>query len=65
MKIIIWIVSHFGRNPKKGGNPPKDKIGILKIMLFFFLLSVKLNIWFKLKSLKLEKNKIIVEDKKK
>jgi hypothetical protein len=19
-----WIISHFGRNPKNGGSPPKD-----------------------------------------
>lgn len=22
--IIAWIIIHFGRNPRKGGNPPKD-----------------------------------------
>lgn len=23
--IIASIISHLGKNPKKGGNPPKDK----------------------------------------
>jgi hypothetical protein len=22
--IIAWIIIHFGRNPRKGGSPPKD-----------------------------------------
>lgn len=22
---IDWIMSHLGKNPKKGGKPPKDK----------------------------------------
>lgn len=22
--IIAWIMIHFGRNPRKGGSPPKD-----------------------------------------
>lgn len=23
--IIDWIISHLGKNPVKGGKPPKDK----------------------------------------
>lgn len=25
-KLINKITNHLGRNPKKGGNPPKDRI---------------------------------------
>lgn len=37
---IISIMIHLGKNPKKGGSPPKESrvinIAILKIILFFF-----------------------------
>lgn len=58
------ITSHLGKNPKKGGKPPKDKRGI-KIIVF--TKNLKLNeekIWFKLKIFKLLKRKIIEIDKK-
>lgn len=28
--VISWIIAHFGRNPVRGGNPPKDNI-VIKI----------------------------------
>lgn len=28
--IKFWIIIHFGRNPRKGGNPPNDKKLIIK-----------------------------------
>lgn len=24
--VISWIIAHFGRNPVRGGNPPRDNI---------------------------------------
>lgn len=26
-----WIINHFGRNPKKGGIPPKERKFTIKI----------------------------------
>lgn len=49
------IIIHLGKNPKNGGNPPKDKSGI-KIIVF--IKNLKLNeekTWFKLKIFKLLK----------
>lgn len=34
---IIIITSHLGKNPIKGGNPPRDRKFINKINLVFFL----------------------------
>lgn len=25
LSAIFWITIHLGRNPRKGGNPPKDR----------------------------------------
>lgn len=25
LSVMFWIIIHLGRNPRKGGNPPKDK----------------------------------------
>jgi len=58
------IINHFGKNPKNGGNPPKESRGI-KIMVF--IKNLKLNnekIWFKLKIFILLNKKITLIDKK-
>jgi len=58
------ITSHLGKNPRNGGNPPKESKGI-KITVF--IKNLKLNdekIWFKLKIFNLLKRKIIEIDKK-
>lgn len=58
------ITSHLGKNPRKGGKPPKESKGI-KITVF--IKNLKLNdekIWFKLKIFNLLKRKIIETDKK-
>lgn len=62
-KISNSITIHLGKNPRKGGNPPKDRRGspINNFMNLFF--KEKENIWFKLKSLKFLKIKIIENDK--
>lgn len=36
--IKYWIVSHLGINPRKGGNPPKDKKFIINNSLIMILL---------------------------
>jgi hypothetical protein len=38
------IINHFGKNPKKGGNPPKDNKDKNKINLITTLLLNKTNI---------------------
>lgn len=40
------IVSHFGKNPRKGGSPPKDKKFNIKI-IFIVLLDLIIVIWCK------------------
>lgn len=53
--IRLLIVSHFGRNPKNGGSPPRDKKFIMIVILSILLEFIKLvnwlikNILFKLK----------------
>lgn len=62
--INISITIHFGKNPKNGGRPPKDKRGI-KIAVF--IKNLKLNeakIWFRLKIFKLLNKKITVIERK-
>jgi hypothetical protein len=44
LNIIISIVIHFGKNPRKGGNPPKDSRGILIINFCILFLHFKENI---------------------
>lgn len=64
MFINKSITNHLGKNPKNGGNPPKERRGI-KIIVF--IKNLKLNdekIWFKLKIFNLLKRKIIEIDKK-
>jgi len=55
---------HLGKNPKKGGNPPKDNKGKENINLKLLFLLKKENIWFKLKILKFFNEKIIQKIKK-
>lgn len=31
IKIIDWIIIHFGKNPNNGGKPPKERREIIKI----------------------------------
>jgi hypothetical protein len=58
------ITNHLGKNPKKGGSPPKERRGI-KITVFIRYLKLKdEKIWFKLKIFNLLKRKITVIDKK-
>jgi hypothetical protein len=44
LKIIISIVIHLGKNPKKGGSPPKDRRGMLIISFCILFLHFKENI---------------------
>lgn len=58
------IINHLGKNPKKGGNPPRDNKG-MKITVF--IKNLKLNeekIWFKLKIFRLLNKKIIEIERK-
>lgn len=58
------ITIHFGKNPTKGGNPPKESKGI-KIIVFIKNLKLKdEKIWFKLKIFNLLKRKIMVIERK-
>lgn len=64
IEINISIVIHFGKNPKNGGNPPKDNKGIKIIIFSKFLKLNKEKIWFILKILKLlNKITIVIEIK--
>jgi len=58
------IINHFGKNPKKGGSPPKDNIDKNKINFTTVLLLNKVNIWLIWNNLKLLKRNTIVKDKK-
>lgn len=53
------IIIHLGRNPKNGGNPPKDKK--LNIKNIFKIGEIKklLKIWLNWKILKFKNNKTI------
>lgn len=42
-----WMTSHFGRNPRKGGNPPRERKEQNIIILVFEPSWVRVNIWFK------------------
>jgi len=37
--IIAWIMTHFGRNPRNGGNPPRDSSDV-NIMNFIRVASL-------------------------
>ena len=56
----FWITNHLGRNPKKGGNPPRDnKFKNRKNFIFFEIKYIENN-WFKWEILNiLKKNKIL------
>lgn len=59
----FWITSHLGKNPKNGGNPPKDnKFRNKKNLITGFIIE-KLKIWLKWNNLKLLNIKIIDIDK--
>lgn len=60
IKVITSIINHLGKNPKKGGRPPKDN-KVMNILDFISLLFVYiLKVWLMLKSLKLFKTKIML-----
>lgn len=56
----ISIIIHFGKNPKNGGSPPKEINRINNEIFINLLVWNILNVWFKLKSLKLF-NKITID----
>lgn len=37
--VIAWMISHFGKNPKNGGSPPKESSDV-NIMNFTSLVSL-------------------------
>jgi hypothetical protein len=57
------IISHLGKNPKKGGNPPRDKSERNKINLITVLLLNITNICLIWYNLKLLNKNTIVKDK--
>jgi len=44
--INLLIVNHLGKNPKKGGNPPKDKKFIVIEIFNILLIFIELVSWF-------------------
>lgn len=60
VKIIISIIIHFGKNPKKGGNPPIDKRLVNKAIFENKLKGDILKVWLIFIRLKLLKIKIIL-----
>lgn len=61
--LIDWITIHLGKNPKKGGRPPKDKSEINILNFIKGKLLKNENIWLKWKKLYKLKIKINVKDK--
>lgn len=58
----IWIVNHFGKNPMKGGRPPKERKFIIKnIFIGVLKLILQNNCWIK-KILKILKIIIILNE---
>ena len=43
--VMNWIIIHLGKNPKNGGNPPKDIIAINRINFIIFWLFIELKVW--------------------
>lgn len=41
--IIAWMIIHFGRNPRNGGNPPRDSSDV-NIMNFISVASLFVSI---------------------
>jgi hypothetical protein len=62
--LNVSIISHLGKNPKNGGNPPKDSktINIEIFKAIFKFLTKK--VWLIFKNLNLLNMKIILKDKK-
>lgn len=54
-----WITINFGKNPKKGGNPPNESKLKNKINLKFLLIKNNMNNWLIWDVLKLLNIKII------
>jgi len=44
--IRVWIVNHFGRNPKRGGSPIRDKKFRLKVKFTIGEFLIRNN-WFR------------------
>lgn len=44
--VSVLITSHFGKNPMKGGSPPKDKKLIINENLMILKLLIELMICF-------------------
>lgn len=49
--FMFWISSHLGKNPRKGGSPPKDRrfMKIRFLLVEFILIEVKM--WLNLNKL--------------
>jgi hypothetical protein len=47
LATILLIVNHLGKNPKNGGNPPKERKFKINKNLIFFLNENTIDIWFK------------------
>lgn len=63
LKVKYWIVIHFGINPKKGGNPPKDN-RLINIENLKYLLNINNeNNWLIWNNLNILNKKIKLKDK--
>jgi len=63
MEERAWITSHFGKNPKNGGSPPKDiKEKNIENLITGFIL-VKENVWLIWFKLNILNNEITHIDK--
>lgn len=63
-QVNCWINNHFGKNPKNGGNPPKDKKFINNVNFKIFLFTNQENNWFKWNNLKILNINVKIKDKK-
>ena len=61
---MYWIVIHLGKNPKNGGNPPRDNKLIIIINLVVLEANTDENIWLKWNVFIILNDIIIVIDKK-
>lgn len=61
---ILWITIHLGINPKKGGNPPKDRSVTKKANLLIGLIEFREKIWLTCISWKVFIMKMMAKDKK-
>lgn len=55
LNVKFWITSHLGRNPKNGGNPPKDRRLINRENFNGFEEKNTLKSWFKWNNLNIWK----------